>query len=196
MNRYNRHNIHYKDAHSLCRLLKENSGLSDFYHGNVSYAVPFFLDMNKIFEGFVTKLLENYMDEKVLAQRSENAWRIDGGKPIKMIPDILLFDKGTRKINAIIDVKYKDHLENSDLYQIGFYINEYGKTSFESDEAFAILPQDTSMHNSIEYTADTSKIKIHARFLSIEEFINLINHGDFEIIKSKLKSIVNYEKNF
>ena len=50
----------------------------------------------------------------------------------KMYPDIIIMNMKDEKVTKIIDVKYKPKLYESDLYQIGFYIHEYGMESQES----------------------------------------------------------------
>ena len=105
---------------------------------------PFFVDMNKKFEEFVTKLFRDYYvgEGKVKEQRPQKAWKVDEDMDKKMYPDIIIINRKDEKVTKIIDVKYKPKLYESDLYQIGFYIHEYGMESQEPlDEAFAILPR-------------------------------------------------------
>jgi len=176
---YNRQNIYYKDSHIICEMIIENKGISDFYNdmGNQSFSRPFFVDMNKVFEDFVTKLFEVYYHDKLFAQKRQKAWIIDDTKEnIKMIPDIILQNKD--KEITIIDVKYKEKLGYDDLYQIGFYIHEYTSKKKEQEikEAYAILPNFAET-SSIQknYQATKSKIKIHAKFISMDEYIQLIS---------------------
>ena len=193
MSGYNRQNSHYKNAHSLCKLIKENAGITDISYGNLPFAVPFFMDMNKIFEKFVTKLFVDFHDDNVEAQNRQKAWIIDNKKSKNMIPDIILTDKKNKKISAIIDAKYKDELKESDLYQIGFYIHEYRdkENLYDGHEAFAILPKylpEKKMYQ--EYTANESKIKIHARYLSIDEYIRLIKNNDINEITERISELI------
>jgi len=176
---YNRQNNYYKDSHIICEMILENKGISDFYNdeGNQSFSVPFFVDMNKVFEDFVTKLFKVYYFDKIFSQRRQKAWDVQDSKnQIKMIPDIILENKN--KEITIIDVKYKDKLNVNDLYQIGFYIHEYTSKNKKQKikKAYAILPKflKTSPTQN-NYQATKSKIKIHAKFISIDDYIQLIN---------------------
>jgi len=180
MNSYNMQNEHYKNAHSLCKLIKENVSISDIYEGNTSFAIPFFLNMNKIFQDFVTNLLKKYyLDLSVDDQKKEVAWEYSG-KPIFMIPDLLLKDE-KQEIKKIIDVKYKEELLASDLYQIGFYISEYSVKYQFGKEAFAILPKFDETTTDDTYTSTKSQIKIHVRHIQILDIIEQINNDDPKI---------------
>ena len=180
MNSYNMQNLHYKNAHSLCKLIKENVSISDIYEGNTSFAIPFFLDMNKIFEDFVTKLLQEYYSGLFVdVQIRKRAW-VYGNKKHDMIPDLLLTDEN-KKIKKIIDVKYKDELLISDLYQIGFYISEYSFKYKFGEEAFAILPEFEGTTRVDKYTATESQIKINVRYISILDIIEQIKNDDSKI---------------
>ena len=175
---YNRQNDYYKDSHIICEMIIENKGISDFYNDkeNQSFSVPFFVDMNKVFENFVTKLFEVYYFDKIFSQQKQQAWIIDDTKQnIKMIPDIILQNK--RKEITIIDVKYKNKLYVNDLYQIGFYIHEYTSKNKEQEikYAYAILPNFLETPNiQKSYQATKSKIKIYTKFISMDEYIQLI----------------------
>jgi len=69
--KYTRQNFHYKDAHTVCKTILENEGISDFYeHDKKSpFSIPFFVDMNKIFEDFVTRYSKNFMKTLLLPKK-------------------------------------------------------------------------------------------------------------------------------
>jgi len=197
---YNRQNDYYEDSHIICEMIIENKGISDFYENkeNQSFSVPFFVDMNKVFEKFVTKLFEVYYHDKIFTQKKQNAWIIDDTKQnIKMIPDIILQNK--HKEITIIDVKYKDKLSVNDLYQIGFYIHEYTSEKKEQEikEAYAILPNFLETQNMQKsYQATKSKIKIYAKFISIDDYIQLITKPNSRknIVNKIQTEILNHDK--
>ena len=152
---YTRQNEYYKEAHTICKIILENIGISDFYHGKIPFSIPFFVDMNVIFEDFVTRLFEKYHEDDVTAQATQKAWNIDEGDSRKnMRPDIILRNDKKRTM-TIVDVKYKEELKESDLYQIGFYIHEYKDEYKEQKQgnAYAILPtysENTKSNHSFE----------------------------------------------
>jgi 5-methylcytosine-specific restriction enzyme subunit McrC len=190
---YTRQNIHYKDTHVICEMIMENKGISDFYHHGIesSFSIPFFVDMNKIFEDFVTRIFNDYYgdDETILSQAKQKAWNVnETNRGIKMIPDIVLENK-KREI-TIIDVKYKDKLHVSDLYQIGFYIHEYTSKNKDQDikKAYAILPKLSEKSDEQKsFEAAKSGIKIHAKFISINDYLKLIREGKGLDIKNKIE---------
>lgn len=186
---YTRQNIYYEDSHIICEMIIENKGISDFYNDkeNQSFSVPFFVDMNKVFEDFVTKLFEVYYFDKLFSQRKQKAWDVQDAKNIKMIPDIILENKN--KEITIIDVKYKEKLSVNDLYQIGFYIHEYTSQNKQQiiKKAYAILPKFyESADNQKNFEATKSEIKIYAKFISINDYLELIKNNDKEI-KNKIQ---------
>jgi len=174
-------------------MILENKGISDFYilGKKLSFSIPFFVDMNKIFEDFVTRMFKDYHEDnvRVLPQAGQKAWNIKESKSgIKMIPDIVLESKNEI---TIIDVKYKDGLDISDLYQIGFYIHEYRNKNKNQqiERAFAILPKfSKEFQDQKIFQAVKSKIKIHAKYISIEEFLDLIKRNDVNELKEKIKN--------
>ena len=185
MQNYTRQNLHYKNAHKICELIIENSGISDIYHGDYSLVKPFFVDMNKKFEGFVTQLFRDYYigEGKVKEQRPQKAWKVDEDMDKKMYPDIIIMNMKDEKVTKIIDVKYKPKLYESDLYQIGFYIHEYGMESQEPlDEAFAILPRYLDEKNGEirdntkddNYEAIRSEKTIRLRRINVHKLLELI----------------------
>jgi 5-methylcytosine-specific restriction enzyme subunit McrC len=192
---YTRQNIRYKDAHIICEMIRENKGISDFYHHGEesSFSIPFFVDMNKIFEDFVTRLFSKYFDddEEIIPQAKQKAWNVNesnrGG--VSMIPDIVL--KNKRNEITIIDAKYKKKLEVSDLYQIGFYIHEYASENKlqEIKKAYAILPKYfEGADDQKNFEATKSKIKIHAKFISINDYLKLIKGDNAKnAIKDKIE---------
>lgn len=181
MSNYDRQNFRYFQIHTFCKLIKENSGISDFYSQKISYSIPFFVNMNEIFEKFVTKLFLDFFNSgTVYAQKTQKAWNIDDKGSIKIRPDIILKDSKNKSI-TIIDAKYKDRLYESDLYQIGFYIHEYRDPHYTGDEAYAILPKYyAEKSEKREYVATKSKIKIHARYLDVNHFIQKIYDDSFD----------------
>jgi len=190
--KYTRQNFHYKNSHVICEMILENKGISDFYvlGKKSSFSIPFFVDMNKIFEDFVTRMFKDYHENnvRVVPQAGQKAWKVKESKSgIKMIPDIVLENKNEI---TIIDVKYKDGLKISDLYQIGFYIHEYRSKNKNQhiDKAFAILPKfSKELQDQKTFEAEKSGVKIHAKYISIEEFLDLIKRNDVKELKEKIK---------
>ena len=198
--KYTKQNKHYEDVHIACKTILEGKGISDFYKHDKksSFSIPFFVDMNKIFEDFITRIFQDYSDVgvEVRNQARKKAWIVFGSKisEREMRPDIVL-DDSIKKKTTIIDVKYKinEKFAVSDLYQIGFYIHEYkSKWNEPLKEAFAILPQYSAELNKIQNTfeANQSRIKIHLKYVSLDEFLKLLKEKDCdEGIKEKIMEL-------
>lgn len=188
---YTRQNLHYKDAHSICKLIVEEVGISDFYHTQVPFSIPFFVNMNDVFEDFVTKLFMKYGDsDDVEPQATQKAWDVDEKTARTMKPDIIL-----RKNQSltIVDVKYKPKLSPNDLYQIGFYIHEYRDElrDRKDNEAYAIMPQypDNSKIPHT-YVATETGITIYEKHICLNDFISFIENKETEEIKSEISKIL------
>lgn len=188
---YNRQNLHYKDAHSICKLILDNVGISDFYHTQVPFSIPFFVNMNDVFEDFVTKLFMEYGDsDDVLPQATQKAWDVDEKTARTMKPDIILRNNQSL---TIVDVKYKPKLAPNDLYQIGFYIHEYrDKDRNPNDnEAYAILPQyPDDSKTSHKYVAIKTGITIYEKQICLNDFIDFIENENIKGIKEEISKIL------
>ena len=121
---YTRLNSHYRPAVELARLIIENSSL-ELFHGEVTGA-SFVLDMNKVFQDFVTVALREKLGV------SENTFRSDKKIPrvtldqagsIKLEPDLSWWESG--KCTFVGDAKYKNITDKavpeSDIYQMLAY---------------------------------------------------------------------------
>ena len=190
MNSYTRQNARYEKIHNTCKLVWEHYGVSDFLDEHSSSIQPFFVDMNHKFESFVERLFkENHGQDNVHAQRAKHGWDDTEGRGKKIIPDIVLMEGETLK--EIIDVKYKPELHEDDLYQIGFYLHEYGgKTQIALEKGFAVLPEYEDdkkiMHNKTSiFTATRSRIEIHEKRINVDKILGII--GDKKKNESERK---------
>ena len=186
MNSYTRHNEHYKTAHDMCENILEHLGISDFYHGKQSHVQSFFVDMSKVFEKFVEKMFINshskhLLDQcpkckntdkvKVKSQRTEKSWENYTDSDKTMRPDLILMCDRCGTIREEIDMKYKDKVSVNDLYQVGFYMHEYGgKLNASLKRAFVILPD--FVKKSGPYIATRSEKKVYEKRININHFMD------------------------
>ena len=193
MQSYNRQNIRYKEIHDTCQQIIEESGIGDIYKGEESHVVPVFYDMNKLFEMFVQKLFEKHLKSfDVKTQRSEKAWEGKGDLGSrKMRPDITLWKKDEDICEHIIDVKYKTHdISSGDLYQLGFYMHEYGKNNTNGKEiklSFVITPEFETAASG-EYVAVKTKKKVYVKRINIENILELIKDKKNIELEEQVKS--------
>ena len=54
---YNRRNDHYRPGHVIARMFLRNLAVNDLYSPGTGESFAFLIDMNKLFEDFVTQLL-------------------------------------------------------------------------------------------------------------------------------------------
>lgn len=157
---YTRLNKHYETLHNLAKLIINSTGMGHFSGKNMTGS--FFLDMNSIFERFVTKLFEDYHKYDVQSQKSRRAWRTDDRK-LYIRTDILLDSK------IIVDAKYKQEISRGDLYQIGFYAHEYRQC-----RGYAILPAHQHAQEE-EIISDKQNIAVHVRTIDVDRTLDMIH---------------------
>ncbi|MGW0885860.1 McrC family protein [Streptomyces sp. NPDC002671] len=90
----------------------------------------FLLDMNKLFEDFVTVALREALQEHGLTARLQDSHHLDTAGLIRIRPDLVVRTGDGRTPLAVVDAKYKvekaDGLLNADLYQALAYTTVLG----------------------------------------------------------------------
>jgi 5-methylcytosine-specific restriction enzyme subunit McrC len=148
---YNRRNERYRSAHVIARMLVESLAVNDLYAPGSGDSFVFLLDMNRLFEDFITKVLTEMFrdsDVRVRAQRRDRTLITDArtGRPYAaVIPDILL-ESGVSPARRIpVDAKYKLYddrkIDQGDIYQTFFYAWAYADQDGVDDApAFIVYP--------------------------------------------------------
>jgi 5-methylcytosine-specific restriction enzyme subunit McrC len=147
---YNRRNEHYRQAHAISWLFLGRKGLDDVYAAGRTDSFAFLLDMNQLFEDFVTRLLRDALEPAgivVHAQRRDRSIvenELTHRPYAAIIPDILLDDRAhARHVRLPVDAKYKLYdarrLEPSDVYQAFFYAYAYHRRAAEAADVPAAL---------------------------------------------------------
>ena len=182
MHSYNRQNDRYQAIHETCELIIEQQGVGNIYRGDKSI-VPIFYDMNESFELFVGNLFKKYYTDEegvrcencVATQIQEKAWIGEGLPDRGMRPDIVIREGG--KVKEIIDVKYKTKkITTVDLYQIGFYMHEYGNYA-SLQHAFAILPKVSGVKEG-SYTATKTRKTVYVKTVDVKDCVKKIRRQD------------------
>lgn len=101
---YTRLNEHYRPALGLARLLLDNLTLSD--HRGTTAAASFMLDMNDLFERFVTERLARALQGRLIVE-SRRSTRLDMGGQVSVSPDLRFRDPGSGSVTFVGDIKYK-----------------------------------------------------------------------------------------
>lgn len=129
---YGRHNSHYRPAHHWARLLLAGNAIRDFHTPGTANSQAFFLDMNTLFEDFVTRLTVRALTPygiTVHPQRRHRGILVHEHTATthsEVIPDLLLTTgHGPTALRHPVDAKYKLYadrkLSTPDLYQAFLY---------------------------------------------------------------------------
>ncbi|MCZ0981481.1 hypothetical protein O1L60_27970 [Streptomyces diastatochromogenes] len=135
---YHRHNEHYRPAHRWAALLLTGGGLEGLFTPGPLASHAFLIDMNRLFEAFVTRLLEDGARGSGLraeGQTSRSGVLFDerAGKSYGTVrPDVLVSGvRSGRPYRLPVDVKYKLYgekkLSPEDLYQASLYAHALGR---------------------------------------------------------------------
>jgi 5-methylcytosine-specific restriction enzyme subunit McrC len=152
---YHRRNEHYRTAHTLAWYFIHRLAVTDVFAPGGGRSFAFLLDMNLLFEQFVTRILDDTFRGtavSVHAQRRDRSLIFNEatGRPYAaVIPDVLLErrdENGRRRVP--IDAKYKLYderkIDPGDVYQTFFYAYAYSREPDRAaarSEAFVIYPE-------------------------------------------------------
>lgn len=119
--RFDRLNEHYRDVVGLARLILLHSEFESF-RGDVRTS-GFLIDMNKLFQEFVTRALRKELGLSEATLKSEKNVPFDIDDCVTIEPDLSWWDGETCRF--VGDAKYKDltgeSAKNADLYQLLAY---------------------------------------------------------------------------
>ena len=133
---YSRLNTYYRQAHELAWIVLEGTqGLDDLYISGDTRSFAFLLDMNRLFERFVERVLQRAVGVhgvRVLLQHRSGSVvrRADTGRDYsQLIPDVLL-SADDPAATWPIDTKYKRYsqrrIDRSDIAQVFLYATSLG----------------------------------------------------------------------
>ena len=121
--RFDRLNQHYRHVVGLSRLILMHS-LFEAHRGQVQ-ASGFLMDMDTLFQQFVTKALREAVKAKEHTFSEKQIVSLDTGGEISLRPDLTWWDSGICRF--VGDAKYKNltgrRIPNGDLYQLLAYVN-------------------------------------------------------------------------
>jgi len=158
--RYGRRNARYRSAHALAKLVLEGLALNDHVDKSTINLTSFMVDMNAIFERFVTRLVINSLAGTPLRARAQQSIRAvildeETGDTYSTIrPDLLIEDTTTGHV-VPVDVKYKLYdaatkISSADIYQSFVYAYSVGGQS-DNPRAGLIYPSTTTISGPALY---------------------------------------------
>jgi 5-methylcytosine-specific restriction enzyme subunit McrC len=114
---------HYSEIIGLSKLILDESYVRSTERGS-SKGFNFIVEMNQLFEDFVTEITtrvveKKYPEYRVLRQTRMRTLDLDGKLLIK--PDVVIQERNSGKMVMMLDAKYKRSLANSDVYQMSAY---------------------------------------------------------------------------
>jgi 5-methylcytosine-specific restriction enzyme subunit McrC len=163
---YHRRNDRYRQAHGYAKLLLAGLGVHDLYAAGAADCYAFMIDMDRVFEGFVSQILKAAFDGEgveVAVQRHVRGRIVDaqsGRTYATVIPDVVLrvaTPAGWRELP--VDAKYKLYAErtidNGDLYQVFFYAFVHRTAQLEGAEsarAVLMYPSEGPHRQDLRFT--------------------------------------------
>jgi 5-methylcytosine-specific restriction enzyme subunit McrC len=151
---YHRRNEQYRSAHQWAFLLFEGRAVSEFFDAGDSDAPVFLLDMNRLFERFVTKLISDAYAGSlvhVAAQRRTPAVIVNEatlGTYSTLVPDLLLHAGPPTNRVLPLDAKYKLYdvakVSPADIYQTFMYAIAFADALGPTPTSVIIYPGDVT----------------------------------------------------
>ena len=189
---YTRLNQYYEKTHGLCKIIIQNMGISDFYKPETSFVNSFFIDMNRIFEKFFFKLVNEYYGLVCEKPKSSLSWKSTLNEKKSNEPDGFIYEKNGVDVKYILDTKYKDsvkddgtnNIKREDLRQMLDYMSHQ-----EKNEGYLIYPK-TSKSIPDEYRAENRDYTIKIRFIDIDTAMDLIYEKDDKIREKRILELL------
>jgi len=166
---YNRLKEHYREPHELARLILATLGIKDLYSRGDARCFSFLVDMNHLFECFVSRWLCELLPRRgfqVQSQRrvSSIIWDVGTNCSYKrVVPDILVTQGGRRISGLPIDAKYIPYdersLDEENIYQAFLYAYALGRRGQDTAPA-ALLLYPASAPGGKEHPSDGHRLEI------------------------------------
>jgi len=124
---FHRLNAHYKPVIDLCRFILDSCSVSGAFGDRRFYS--FLVDMNKLFEHFVTKIIFKALEGNAeISAKKQHRTALDVGAHVDVQPDLVLLTAG--RPSVVLDAKYKrletEETRNTDVYQVLAYCKAFG----------------------------------------------------------------------
>lgn len=200
--RYARRNDRYKPAHELAKLVLRGLALSEHVDKSTLNLTSFMVNMNAIFERFVTRLVINSLAGTSLrahAQLTIRAVILDeetGDTYSRIRPDLIIEDTTTGH-TVPIDVKYKLYdsekkISSADIYQSFVYAYSVG-AQLDTPRAGLIYPSTTSIPGPALYIkplASAKPARIRGAGLDIANMLDAIAEPSQDALHARVRNII------
>ena len=195
--KFNRLNSYYKKIIEVSEYIITKKFISNIHQEKNFNCCNFVVDMNKVYENFITNIFEEIIREeeysnkfKILSQSSVKTL-VKNGKKITTKPDLVI-TKNNKPI-FLLDIKYKHKkIPNGDFYQMCAYSLAYPDVK----EAFLLYEDLDEKEKYSEIYKDINNedtnIKINYIKLNLKEILNQeLSKDEFKLkVINKLKIII------
>ena len=160
---YTRLNDHYRPALGLARLLIDNLTLVD--RRGVTTAASFMVNMNDLFERFVTERLRRALRGRLVVEGQKYDY-LDVGQNVSIRPDLRFLHPGTGSVTYVGDIKYKltadAQARSADYYQLLAYT-----TALDLPEGVLVYCRTDGGKPAGEVTVRHAGKKLHVRAVDL-----------------------------
>ncbi|MDH5461256.1 MAG: McrC family protein [Candidatus Bathyarchaeota archaeon] len=197
--KFNRVNQHYEGIMKLSKLILEERFIRSIHKGE-SRGFNFIVNMNKVYEDFITEIIEEIIDhdpefKEFKIEKQPRFNKLVKERTMITRPDIVI-RKGRKTYPFIVDTKYKREDSNADYYQV----IAYSLALRHSKACCLIYPESEKSKISKEpltlirdLTAEIpDEVKLYARTVNL--YIPEVEKPNYEDyinrIKAQIKSIL------
>jgi 5-methylcytosine-specific restriction enzyme subunit McrC len=176
---YHRLNEHYRNPHVLAWLILDGLGPRDVLVTGETNCFAFLIDMNRLFEMFVFRLVDRLLTGSAMRvhyQRADRSIIVNAstGQPYaRVVPDILVERSGADTAARLaIDAKYKLYderkLSSSDVYQSFLYAYAYGAASGPAlPAALLVYPSSSRSSSAVRLRVRSAQALAAAEILAL-----------------------------
>jgi 5-methylcytosine-specific restriction enzyme subunit McrC len=198
---YGRRNARYRAAHALSKLILRGLAFEDLYSTSDGKVTAFMLDMNVLFERFVTRLVRDSLDGTELALSEQRRIRAvirddETGHTYSTVrPDLIIEEPSSREC-VPVDIKYKLYAEKklstSDVYQLFLYAYIHGR-EVASRIAGLIYPASSSVSGpvlSISTVHGKGAARIRGAGINVPAVLDLISDQQNDVLHTEVRSVI------
>lgn len=198
---YGRRNARYRVAHELALLVLNGLALNDLTDARSQRVTAFLLNMNTLFERFVTCLVSNSLRGSrfhVSAQSSFRSTIIDAATGCvysAIRPDLVIVDTDTGD-RVPVDVKYKLYdakkLDSADIYQLFTYAYAVGRgaTPNRAGLIYASAAATSGPVLQIKPTAGVTGAGIFTEGLDVPGTLDALTDGEPESVYAAMRTLI------
>lgn len=198
---YDRRNGRYRPAHELALLILRNIAFDNIYENSPGRVHAFMLDMNLVFEKFVSRLVESSLASTGLEAEQQSRLSavirddVTGRSYGTIRPDLVIHERATGR-SVPVDIKYKLYdakkVSAGDIYQLFLYAYALGD-QHDQRQAGLVYP---AQHNtaapllSIKPINAPTAARISGAGLDIPAALELLRQKDTAALYTHIRTAI------